>query len=81
MSGTPTDLREVTAPWLASVLGGPVDAVDVQLIAAGEGFMGRLARVRVTSSDPGVPALGHREAPHRRPGRPHDRRDDAGVGA
>lgn len=56
MTGTPTELTDITPAWLSSVLGGTVDAVDVQPIAAGEGFMGRLARVRVTSADPAVPA-------------------------
>ena len=55
MTDTPKDLEDITAGWLAGVLGGPVAAVHVQQIAAGEGFMGRLARVGVESSDPGVP--------------------------
>ena len=56
MTATPRDLNEITAGWLGEVLGTAVDEVDVQQIAAGEGFMGRLARVRVHSSAPGVPA-------------------------
>ncbi len=56
MTATPRELSEVTRGWLAEVLGGHVEAIDVQPIAAGEGFMGSLARVRVTSDDPAVPA-------------------------
>jgi hypothetical protein len=56
MAATPEDLGDVTAGWMAEVFGAPVDAVDVRPIAVGEGFMGRLARVAVTSSAPGVPA-------------------------
>ena len=56
MTATPRDLDEITAEWLGEVLDAAVDAVDVQQIAAGEGFMGRLARVGVHSSAPGAPA-------------------------
>jgi hypothetical protein len=56
MTTTPQDLDAVDAAWISSVLGAPVDAVEVRPIAAGEGFMGRLARVLVTSPDPAVPS-------------------------
>ena len=52
---TPQTLDGVTLEWLADALGLALDAIDVRQIAAGEGFMGQLARVTLTSSDPGAP--------------------------
>lgn len=56
MSETPRMLEDVTVDWLAEVLGVPIDAIEVNPIAAGEGFMGLLARVTLTSPDPSAPA-------------------------
>jgi hypothetical protein len=56
METTPLVIDDIDAVWLASALDWSVDAADVHPIAAGEGFMGQLARVSLTSSDPDVPA-------------------------
>lgn len=55
-TGVPTALSDITAVWLSEVLIAPIDAIVVSPIAAGEGFMGLLARVLVTSPDPSAPA-------------------------
>jgi Ecdysteroid kinase-like family len=52
---TPRDLSEISAGWLAEVLGVPVDAVVVQQIAVGTGFMGQLGRATLSSPDPACP--------------------------
>jgi aminoglycoside/choline kinase family phosphotransferase len=52
---TPIILDDIDAAWLGSALGVDLDAIDVHPIAAGEGFMGLLARVTLTSSDPNAP--------------------------
>lgn len=49
-------IGDITADWLASALGASIDSIDVETIAAGEGFMGQLARVTIHSSDPSVPS-------------------------
>lgn len=56
MNTTPRSLSDITAEWLGSVLGLSLDSVDVKQIAAGEGFMGQLARVTLHSTDPDAPA-------------------------
>jgi hypothetical protein len=56
MSTVPQSMEDVTSGWLASATGWSVEAVRVESIGAGAGFMGRLARVHVTSEDPDVPA-------------------------
>ncbi len=53
---TPAAIENIDAAWLAHALGVDIDAVDVEPIAAGEGFMGQLARVRIVSSDPSAPS-------------------------
>lgn len=55
MSDTPRSLIEVTPAWLSAVLAVRLDAIQVQPIAAGEGFMGQLARVTLSSPDPACP--------------------------
>ncbi len=55
MSSTPLTLDDVTATWMADALGIGIDSIDVHQIAAGEGFMGQLARVRIDSTDPDAP--------------------------
>jgi Ecdysteroid kinase-like family len=52
----PQSLDDVTAHWMSEALGGSIDSIDVRPIAAGEGFMGQLARVGITSADEKVPA-------------------------
>jgi hypothetical protein len=51
----PRTLADLDAAWLAEAMAAPVDVVDVHPIAAGEGFMGQLARVTLSSPDPDVP--------------------------
>ncbi len=55
MENTPLVIDDIDAVWLAEALGWAIEAIDVHHIAAGEGFMGQLARVSLTSSDPDVP--------------------------
>lgn len=55
MDETPTGLAGVTQDWLSEAMGVELDAIELQQIAAGEGFMGQLARVRLHSSDPACP--------------------------
>jgi Ecdysteroid kinase-like family len=55
MISTPVTLDDVTAPWLAEALGVAITSIDVHPIAAGEGFMGQLARVTLDSPDPDAP--------------------------
>jgi len=55
MIETPRLLDDVTATWMSEALGVGIDSIDVQTIAAGEGFMGQLARVRIASTDAAAP--------------------------
>ena len=55
MANEPQSLNDVTADWLANALGSPIESIEVQPIAAGEGFMGQLARVTIESTDASVP--------------------------
>ncbi|HUS43584.1 MAG TPA: phosphotransferase [Ilumatobacteraceae bacterium] len=52
---TPVTIADIDAAWLAGALDARLDSIDVHPIAAGEGFMGQLARVTIASSDPGAP--------------------------
>jgi hypothetical protein len=52
----PRSLADVSAAWLTQELRFPVESITVQQIAAGEGFMGQLARVQLTSSEPTAPS-------------------------
>lgn len=56
MADVPQSLDDVTADWLAHALGKSIDSIDVRPIAAGEGFMGQLARVSIESGDETVPS-------------------------
>ena len=49
---TPQTLGDVSAEWLAEAMGVGIESIELHPIAAGEGFMGQLARVRIHSSDP-----------------------------
>jgi hypothetical protein len=53
---TPRDLADVNPGWLTEVLGVPVESIEVERIAAGEGFMGQLARVTLSSADRACPS-------------------------
>ena len=52
---TPVTLHDIDARWIGQVLDTAVDSVTVDRIAAGEGFMGQLARVSIVSPDPDAP--------------------------
>jgi hypothetical protein len=56
MGVVPRSLDDITAGWLAEQLELPITSVEIDEIGAGEGFMGQLARVRLTSPDAGAPA-------------------------
>lgn len=47
-------MSELTAEWLGDALGGHVSSFTSEIIGSGEGFMGQLARIRLTGR--GVPA-------------------------
>jgi hypothetical protein len=53
---TPRTLGDVTPEWLARALGREIESFELTPLGEGEGFMGLLARLRVTSPDPEVPA-------------------------
>ncbi len=54
MSKAPSIMSELTAEWLGDALGGHVSSFTSEIIGSGEGFMGQLARIRLTGR--GVPA-------------------------
>jgi hypothetical protein len=56
MSDVPERLDDFTADWLSSRLEAPVDAIRVEQIGQGSGFMGQLARVDIDSPADDVPA-------------------------
>lgn len=56
MTPTPQSISDISLEWLSEVLGAQLDAIDVAVLGAGEGFMGQLARVQLSSSDPSAPA-------------------------
>lgn len=71
MGAAPRDVKDISAEWLGDVMGVRVDDVDIEIIGAGVGFMGQLARVRLVardvpssvivkmpSSDPGAQMIG-----------------------
>ena len=71
MGGTPTVLSDISAEWLSEVLQTQVTGFTLQVIGAGEGFMGQLARVSLSgdnvppsvivkfpTSDPGGQVMG-----------------------
>ena len=71
MGGTPTVLSDISAEWLSEVLHTQVTGFTLQVIGAGEGFMGQLARVSLSgdnvpqsvivkfpTSDPGGQVMG-----------------------
>lgn len=70
MSGTPSPVtvEDITAPWLADASGFAVHRVDIDPIAAGTGFMGQLARLRIESPDPACPSTAIVKLPTTDPG-------------
>ena len=48
--------EDITAEWLSSALGAPVEAVDCEAIGVGVGLLGDLVRVRISSRDESLPA-------------------------
>jgi aminoglycoside/choline kinase family phosphotransferase len=48
---TPQRLTDVTVEWMTEALGVALNAIDVQQIGEGHGFMGELARVTLHPSD------------------------------
>jgi aminoglycoside/choline kinase family phosphotransferase len=54
-SAVPTTLDDVSAAWLAEQLAIPIETIAVAPIGVGEGFMGQLARVHITSADATAP--------------------------
>ena len=56
MGEVPRTLDAITADWLSDRLGATITSIEVDAIGAGEGFMGQLARVRLTSPDAEAPA-------------------------
>jgi hypothetical protein len=56
MTATPQSLADVTLPWMSESLGVELSRIDVQQIGAGHGFMGQLARVKLSSADPRCPS-------------------------
>jgi aminoglycoside/choline kinase family phosphotransferase len=56
MIDPPRSLSDLSREWLAQELAVAIESIDVEQIAAGEGFMGQLARVSITSPDAAAPA-------------------------
>ena len=50
----PTTISGIDGTWLGDVLGATIDGFSIESIGVGEGFMGQLARVRLTGH--GVPS-------------------------
>ncbi len=51
----PETPEELTSDWLGSVLNGPVQAVEQNVLGAGQGFMGDVLHLVLTSASPDVP--------------------------
>ena len=52
---TPSDRSGITAEWLTHATGMPIDALVVEQIGGGAGFMGQVFRATLTSNAPGCP--------------------------
>jgi len=48
--------EELTADWLSGALGWPISAVERQILGKGQGFLGDIIRLRLTSDAPDAPA-------------------------
>ena len=51
----PETPEELTASWLSTALGWPIDVVDREILGQGQGFLGDIVRLRLTSSDAAAP--------------------------
>lgn len=51
MVDQPRAIDGITAEWLSDALGSRIDRIEAEVIGAGVGFMGQLARVRLVSKD------------------------------
>ena len=51
MINTPQTMDDVSAEWLSEVLAAEVTDISVQIIGAGQGFMGQLGRVQLSGPD------------------------------
>ena len=71
MGVAPHNIGDISAEWMEEVTGSRIDALDVDVIGRGVGFMGQLARARIVSggnsssvivkmpsSDPGAQMIG-----------------------
>jgi len=47
--------EELTAEWLSGALGWPISAVERQILGQGQGFLGDIIRLRLTSDAPDAP--------------------------
>lgn len=52
----PETPEELTAEWLSGALGWPVRAVERQVLGKGQGFLGDIVRLRLTSDSADTPA-------------------------
>jgi hypothetical protein len=48
--------EELTSDWLSGALGWPISAVERQVLGKGQGFLGDIVRLHLTSGDPDTPA-------------------------
>jgi thiamine kinase-like enzyme len=48
--------EELTSDWLSGALGWPISAVEQQVLGKGQGFLGDIVRLNLTSDDPDTPA-------------------------
>ena len=55
MNSTPRDRSGISAEWLTQATGMPIDALVVEQIGGGAGFMGEVFRATITSNAPGCP--------------------------
>ena len=52
----PETPEELTSDWLSGALGLPISAVEQQVLGQGQGFLGDIVRLHLTSDDPDTPA-------------------------
>jgi Ser/Thr protein kinase RdoA (MazF antagonist) len=55
-NGLPETPEELTAEWLSGALGWPVRSVERQILGTGQGFLGDIVRLRLTSDSADTPA-------------------------
>ena len=59
----PETPEELTSDWLSGALGLPISAVEQQVLGQGQGFLGDIVRLHLTSDDPDTPASGIAKLP------------------